>query len=238
MNRIRLKAEDQPACPKLNDLGDNSGNRVKRCPWVALGRRYPDKKDCLASFLALESAEILAGIKPANLFRIPGRTQPCGRNLAQIWRDHGEGLFNNSLLQVLELNQNNKSPLVMVYSPQLMARHLARSAVRSFLLKCGYNIDSGEWRAALIQLRRRSGKEMIPHEIGIFLGYPAKDVAGFIGWHSLPVTCQRLWKIYGPPHKSLLLAEQFENARAEMRDSLLQGVSPQLLFSGHEGLAA
>ncbi|AJF06134.1 DUF3793 family protein [Geoalkalibacter subterraneus] len=68
--------------------------------------------------------------------------------------------------------------------------------------------------------------------------HEANPRAGFVGLHSLPVTCQRLWKIYGSPKQSLLLAEQFENARAQMRYSLLQGMSPQSILSCNNRLAA
>jgi len=213
-------------------------NHTKRCPWITLGWRYPEEIECLASFLSLESAEIIAGVKPANLFRIPGRKQPCGRNLAQISRKHGELLFDKSPLQVMELNRRKNSPLLLVYSPCLMEQHLDRAEVRSFLAGRGYRMGDDAWRSALLHLCSRCVEGQIPHEIGIFLGYPVKDVAGFVGLHSLPVTCQRLWKIYGPPQKSLLLAERFENARAQIRDSLLQGVSPQAVLSCNHRLAA
>jgi len=57
--------------------------------------------------------------------------------------------------------------------------------------------------------------------IGLFIGYPAKDVAAFMGMVKLPFTCQCLWKIYGKPEKSLDLAEQFRNTRIRMGNWLL-----------------
>jgi hypothetical protein len=59
-----------------------------------------------------------------------------------------------------------------------------------------------------------------PHEVGVFLGYPLKDVAGFMGWVDLPVTCQGPWKIYGNPDRSLALADGFRACRLRMDQRL------------------
>ena len=45
----------------------------------------------------------------------------------------------------------------------------------------------------------RSGA--VPHEIGIVLGYPLKDVAGFMGISRREFSCQGPWKIYGNPER-------------------------------------
>ena len=38
-----------------------------------------------------------------------------------------------------------------------------------------------------------------PHEIGVFLGYPLRDVIGFIENHGRNFTCCGFWKSYGDP---------------------------------------
>jgi hypothetical protein len=54
-------------------------------------------------------------------------------------------------------------------------------------------------------------------------GYPAKDVAAFMGLVKLPFACQGPWKIYGDPLQSLGLAEQYRCCRQRMCAVLASG---------------
>lgn len=47
--------------------------------WQELSRRFPHDRDCLASYLALETAEVLEGVKPANLVNVVNKRRSCGR---------------------------------------------------------------------------------------------------------------------------------------------------------------
>ena len=52
----------------------------------------------------------------------------------------------------------------------------------------------------LAQLRARlRTKEQFPHEIGLFLGYPLRDVIGFIENRGQNFTCCGFWKSYSDP---------------------------------------
>lgn len=190
-------------------------DRQRRPLWHDLAERFADERDCLAAFLALETAEVLDGDKPANLINVPNRRRPCGRNLYQLWRRHGAALMGQSTLVVRELVDRGDSLLLLFYQPQTLAALLAKANVAGFLLQAGYPrpvvVDS-----ALAELQERFATMGFPHEIGVFLGYPLKDVAGFLGWVKLPVTCQGPWKIYGNPGKSLALADGFRACRRRM----------------------
>ena len=74
--------------------------RAKRRSWLELTWSFPRERDCLAGFLALESAEVLAGCKPANLIRLANRNQLCGRNLYRLWLRFGPELLAGSPLRV------------------------------------------------------------------------------------------------------------------------------------------
>jgi len=47
-----------------------------RSAWQDVAGRFDDPRECLASFLALETAEVIAGEKPANLLGIANRRCP------------------------------------------------------------------------------------------------------------------------------------------------------------------
>ena len=65
-----------------------------------------------------------------------------------------------------------------------------------------------------------------PHEIGIFLGYPLKDVLAFMGQVRLAFSCQGPWKIYGKPDQSLELADRYRHCRCRMAVRLQECTDP------------
>lgn len=187
-------------------------------------KRFPAPLDCLTAHLMLECAEVLAGVKPANLISIGNRTQPCGRNLYQIWQKHHRELATRLAdLTIMVLQTKERALLLLCYNRDRLEHHLAHAGIRTLLHKAGYEINATS-SALLDELRRRIGNnDSFPHEIGLFIGYPAKDVAAFMGLIPLPFACQCLWKIYGNPEKSLDLAEKFRCCRQKMGSILITG---------------
>ena len=54
----------------------------------------------------------------------------------------------------------------------------------------------------------------LPHEVGVFIGYPLKDVAGFM--QRIPATPVRhgAWRVYGGADESLRRMRLYANAEA------------------------
>ena len=209
----------------------------RRCPWMTLSWRFPDERSCLASFLALEGAEVIAGVKPANLFRIVNRRQSCGRNLFELWHRHGQQVMAATPFTVRVMRATQDALLVLLFDPDLLDRRLRSRGGQVMLRRCGYP-QSPSFEATLEHLAARVSRSGIPHEIGLFLGYPRKDVEAFIGWRETPATCQRLWKIYGKPRRSLELAETYASCRAQIANMLIRDHDPHALLAGCPSLAA
>lgn len=194
--------------------------------WHTVIRRFPAARDCLASFLAYEAAEILAGAKPANLINLVDRPHHCGRNFYRLWKECGPALLEQSGLVGRELIDRGDSLLLFVYAPQLLDTQLRRPATRAMLHRAGY-APAAETAAVLAELQERCQVgEGFPHEIGIFLGYPLKDVAAFLGWVAIPFTVQGPWKIYGQPEMSLDLAATHRRCRCQMVQRLARCTTP------------
>lgn len=197
--------------------------------WRAISERFPDDRRCLACFLAYHSAEVLSGVKPGNLINISNRRHPCGKNLFTLWRRGGQSLLDDSDISAKVLAERKDSLLVYIYCPESLIGLLKERHIRKFLEKAGYgDLSSGD--SALAELKRRMGLGGFPHEIGLFLGYPSKDVAGFMGWARLSVSCQVAWKIYGDPCKSLKLAVCHRECRRRMAERLRRDDEPSLLL--------
>jgi Protein of unknown function (DUF3793) len=197
----------------------------RRVVWRDIADRFCDPRDCLASYLALESAEVIAGVKPANLMSISNQAHPCGRNPYELWQRWGREIVGTTSLEVHELADRGSSVLILLYQPDALRRLLATSPVRAILRRAGYPEET-DLPTLLDRLARRMDSGAFPHEIGIFLGYPLKDVVGFMGLASIPFTCQGPWKIYGDPRASLRLAETFRWCRSRMAEDLSTCSSP------------
>lgn len=57
--------------------------------------------------------------------------------------------------------------------------------------------STDELKKLLIHLKQRIAHcQSFPHEIGLFLGYPPKDVLSFIEHHGQDYLCCGYWKVY------------------------------------------
>ncbi|MDY0301463.1 MAG: DUF3793 family protein [Trichlorobacter sp.] len=188
---------------------------------MTLTKRFSDPLDCLTAHLIFQCSEVLADVKPANLIALPNRQRCCGRNLYQLWQQYHDELETTLYnLTFKVIRQTDDSILLFCFNPALLETHLAHNGIRVLLSKSGYDIN-----ATLDELidelgKRASSSKGFPHEIGLFIGYPAKDVAAFMGLAKLPFTCQGPWKVFGCPQKSIALANRHKSSRRIIRNMI------------------
>lgn len=207
------------------ERSSNKFNRGRKPVWTDIAGRFSDDRDCLAAFLAFETAEVLAGVKPSALINLPDRQRSCGKNFFSIWKEHGQDLIRESALAGTVLVERPDSLLLFLYDRGALRRLLAEKKVVALLRMAGY-VGELDLDSLLTELGSRFGSGVVPHEIGIVLGYPLKDVAGFMGISRRQFSCQGPWKIYGNPQESLLLAETHRQCRRRMAGRLLSGWAP------------
>ena len=147
-----------------------------------------------------QCAPVLAGLKPAGLFRYETSDSS---DLARRVRSWNAQLCNKGLrVEVLKGCIRTHQYLVYVYRESRLRAILAEDAIRSFLAQEGYTLPASpeDFGKLIRQLSRRLCCEAeFPHEIGVFLGYPLPDVQGFIQNQGRNFTCCGCWKAYGDP---------------------------------------
>lgn len=221
-------------CPcTTTDNEDITSPLCQRTTWREVAGHYPEPRQCLAAFLTLGTAEVLAGVKPANLLRISNRRYPCGRNMYQLWQRYGEQLLEHSSIVAATMRCDDGGALLLIYSPVLLQRRLNSRSARTFLKSLHYR-NPRHIATTLDDLTGHFVDQEFPHEIGLFLGYPLKDVRAFMGRTQLKATGQRLWKIYGNTRRSHALADRYQHHHHRVA-SLLQSRrtnSLQLLTAG------
>ena len=133
----------------------------------------------------------LAGLKTGSLFTCPFRTEEELRaDIAALNRRLAPKGVNVRILRV------RKRALLYLYRPSKLRRDFATAEVAMLLRQYGYTVDDAEECVAQL-CTRLEGSASFPHEIGLFLGYPAEDVRGFIENRTDGCKCVGTWKVYG-----------------------------------------
>lgn len=133
----------------------------------------------------------LASIKMANLFNIAFSNVQELEDQIRYWNHcmHKKGI------RLFLLRVTNGKALVYVYRKRNLERCLQNPSIQNFLKKYGYG--NGETEVVLEHLKERMiQSSTFPHEIGVFLDYPLKDVEGFIENQGKNFKLSGLWKVY------------------------------------------
>ncbi len=196
--------------------------------WTSLAKRYLNEEQCLASFIAWQAAEVISNAKPANLINIRDHELACGRNIYALWNKHKQTIFATSEIRAAVLKQKGGRLLVLIYHPVALSKALQENIVKRTLRNLGYLYDNLD--KTLAHLETRMQEDEFPHEIGFFLGYPSKDVLGFMGMNNLPLVGSGPWKMYGELEESLSTLKDHLAARESVLEVLTSDLNPLLLI--------
>lgn len=125
--------------------------------------------------LIFHCSPTLASIKTANLFSFHYESDTDLKEHVNYWDFQ---MREKGVCLAVMRNRNQKA-LIYVYRTSELEKILGDESTRSFLDRYGYKGLSLEESLERLQ-KRLEQQEGFPHEIGIFLGYPLEDVAGFI----------------------------------------------------------
>ena len=174
-----------------------------------------DDKEYLISTIAYSAAPTVEGHKPSTVISLPKNR----RNLFQLWKSHKHDVAISLGVSFYELRQNEEGIQVLIYKPELLRKCLVRKSSISFLREYGYKEDmSLEDSLDQLKCRYRAG---CPHELGIFLGYPVKDVEGFIEKQGKDCLLCRYWKVYHNPRRATCMFDAYDRAKDKVACAIL-----------------
>ena len=156
-------------------------------------------KDISRTFEAVlvrQCAPTLAGMKPGSIFCFNHSSLEVSRQKVCQWNKQLEPF--GLTVQILLERPGSGSVIVFVYRHDRLEQMLSDDAYQSFLAEAGYERTNLDGLLEQLSYRLRTQPEF-PHEIGVFLGYPLRDVIGFIENHGRNFTCCGFWKSYGDP---------------------------------------
>lgn len=195
--------------------------QAERCRVLDLMRHLRAMRDdeYLLWLLAYHAAPTLAGIKPASLI-CPGRLRcdpesalaKCAPRLARAFGVEVAG-FRNRI----------GAPLFLVYDSRLLRSALAVDEATALLSESGYDLPTAEVGDVVGRLGRRCAGSCFPHEIGVFLGYPPRDVRLFMGEGRAACPSGLGWRAYGDFAEAGRLAGRFRSAKRLAAELIMAG---------------
>ena len=175
-------------------------------------------------YLVKKGAPTLAGLKSANLFSCAyGSKKSLFREIAAINR-----VIVKKGLRLIPLRFRGGRALLYLYRPAMLGRDLARPEAALLLKEAGYP-EPGRNRCLAELTRRLRQGGGFPHEIGLFLSYPAEDVRGFIEQGAAGSTYRGAWQVYGNVTRAQSLFAAYKNCTARWVDRYHRGVPLEAL---------
>lgn len=199
---------------------------------------------CLAfaDVLVRNAAAVIEGVKPAAIFSLPMRAYVGGRwrQLRREPLDEALRAYQQALpdygVQMRVLYRTERRVFLLVWRPVQLACVLGNAEGMTILREQGY-MGSCE-RELVLELCRKLGEyyrtsgddeAVFPHEIGVFLGYPARDVRSFMEGEE-PV-CVGAWNAYGDERAARRLFQLLRQHERHCRSRFAAGEPLHALFA-------
>ncbi|MBS4882967.1 MAG: DUF3793 family protein [Peptoniphilus harei] len=142
------------------------------------------------------------------------------RALKDLW-ENNKTLIGDSLgLDFFELKKGENFVLVYFFKKDKLDKKLSTSKVSEFLNLMGYK-DCRQVYDYLNLLKNRFN-DSCPDEIGVFLGYPLKDVIDFKDRDKKTCKCTGYWKCFNDEKSSRKAFEKFDETKIIVMRSILE----------------
>lgn len=150
----------------------------------------------------------LAGIKTANLFRY----HYSSKEQLEKQIEKNSVFLNTKGVHIEILEIKEETALLLVYRRRQLQEELLKSDTTEFLKEFGYISQDIDY--CLHRLKNRLALYSdFPHEIGVFLGYPLKDIQGFIFHKGENCKCEGVWKVYSDEQKAKKLFDRYKRCK-------------------------
>ncbi len=146
----------------------------------------------------LHCSPTMAGIKTASLFTCPMEDQ---EELTESLKRFNAILVPKGL-RIVPVKYMEKRVLIYMYRPERLAKDLENPLTKALLTELGYPVGDVELCVAHM-IYRVNASDKFPHEIGLFLSYPPRDVEAFIRNEAKNAKYVGTWKVYYDEEKAL-----------------------------------
>lgn len=177
-------------------------------------------------YITSRLAPVIVGIKPCVLLRLLGGKICTNTGCSlECWRNNQTKILQTYNLKVMELKCVKNASLLLFYSPELLQNHLSEETNARLLRNFGYKHPHNT-AYCLKKLGMRFKLQGCPPETGIFLGYPLKDVLGYLKKESKQTVPNARWCVYGSPDPSVTLMNLHRKAELMFANMLTNNRNP------------
>ncbi len=182
-------------------------------------------KEYVENFLIYNLSLVIAGVKPAVTITIKKNNYKLYNN----WNTLGRFFIEELQLNYIELRESINSIVVMVYDELILERQLNSKDNIEFLSNLGYPSTSSIIDYVSI-LKVRYEKYHCPHELGLFLGIPIKDVKDFMECTTKKCLLCKYWKVYNDSSKAEMTFNTYDRIKDHTMKNILNGNSSSNLI--------
>jgi len=175
--------------------------------------------------VALQCAPLLTGMKISNLLTV-GRSK----------RSAVLELFEGTAVSCCILYESPEKTTFLLYIRQALEAYLARPEVTNLMERFGYKGWDLEEILSLVSIKYEEHMEDragFPHEIGLLLGYPAKDVTGFIENKGKNFLYIGYWKVYSDLPECKRVFQAYNHAREHIIHMVSRGMKIDAILRMH-----
>jgi hypothetical protein len=174
-------------------------------------------KEYMEMFLLYSISPVISHLKPASTITIKKKNDM----LYNRWIKYGKNFIAEINLKFTELRENNDVVVLMIYDSKSIEECVSQYENNKFLTGLGYK--NGSVEDYIDKLKVRYAKYHCPHELGLFLGIPIKDVKDFIDCSDKKCLICGYWKVYNDFELAQEMFEKYDKIKEHTMDSVLCG---------------
>ncbi len=174
----------------------------------------------------------LSSLKTASLFAVKFYSKHALNKDVTFWNER----FSQSGVKLEILKTGTKSALIYMYRKDMLMNDMNDTLAKDILLRYGYENLNVE-RAIKKLYKRINVSNEFPHEIGLFLGYPPKDIEGFICNKGENCSLCRYWKVYCDKEESLIKFAKYDKCKEVYKRLWQEGLDIMSLTVKKESVA-
>lgn len=157
---------------------------------------------------------VIYGVKPIHLLCF-SKGKESATKLLDAYNMFCKGING---IRIKEIYCDNGAYKLLFYNPKLIGRLLDKNENIEFLRNMGHENFQEGYYVEFFTKEMKSGR--MPHEIGLFFGYPLKDVEGFIGLSNMSRIATCGWQVYGDKAPSEKIYISFLDAKIKMKNRI------------------
>ena len=206
-------------CDKIFTIENHSQNTggIMSTEVLSYFLKNSDRRVRLGFQVVLQCAPFLKGLKVS-----------CVISVAEQLYGELEELFRDMEIKYHMLSCSEGRCLVLFYRPEELERYLRQEETYSLLEGYGYaGMNLTEMLNRLsARMEEFACRSMgFPHEVGVFLGYPVKDVRGFIENEGKRYLMIGYWKVYSDLADARMIFKEYDRAKDCAVNEFLSGKS-------------